>query len=385
MSRFGLWPRPRLALGLLFYALLLTTKSCDADQEQHTFQGLTADEERYIEQKCSYITMTHLHFHCVMREQETLMVKRTILAAMNNASNTEMTLPMGHEQMALLLANEGFSNDGRYSGQPNPALSSQFVIPAAKAPQEWRHQHHRTYFKLEHTQKSEVKTAMLNVFVKNMNGDDGKSKFTIYVNKYLDENTVSTEGQIVFAKHHVMNGDQWEQIEVTDIINEWINNPDTNYGMQVKVIPDGNGVAFFDPIDRHSNNSQYFLEVVQMPNLRKRRELQHDNGSQICTIDPSHPDSYCCRYHLEIDFKDFEWGFVIAPSKYTAYYCAGRCRPGQSAKTLHARFMEIKMPQHMCCAPDKLGDFKLFHKGPGSNTAVVTTIRNMVVQSCGCK
>ncbi|CAJ0574929.1 unnamed protein product, partial [Mesorhabditis spiculigera] len=274
---------------------------------------------------------------------------------------------------------------GGRSGQPNPALSSQFVIPAAKAPQEWRHQHHRTYFKLEHTQKSEVKTAMLNVFVKNMNGDDGKSKFTIYVNKYLDENTVSTEGQIVFAKHHVMNGDQWEQIEVTDIINEWINNPDTNYGMQVKVIPDGNGVAFFDPIDRHSNNSQYFLEVVQMPNLRKRRELQHDNGSQICTIDPSHPDSYCCRYHLEIDFKDFEWGFVIAPSKYTAYYCAGRCRPGQSAKTLHARFMEIKMPQHMCCAPDKLGDFKLFHKGPGSNTAVVTTIRNMVVQSCGCK
>lgn len=44
----------------------------------------------------------------------------------------------------------------------------------------------------------------------------------------------------------------------------------------------------------------------------------------------------CCKYPLEIDFKNIGYDWILVPNRYTAYYCAGRCGVDESQSNMNA-------------------------------------------------
>jgi len=41
--------------------------------------------------------------------------------------------------------------------------------------------------------------------------------------------------------------------------------------------------------------------------------------------DETTSEQRCCRYPLTVDFAEFGWDWVLAPTRFEAYYCAGLC------------------------------------------------------------
>ncbi|KAL3888103.1 hypothetical protein ACJMK2_000485 [Sinanodonta woodiana] len=100
--------------------------------------------------------------------------------------------------------------------------------------------------------------------------------------------------------------------------------------------------------------------------------------------------SQCQRHPMNVNFKTLGWdNFIIAPSGYNAYYCAGEC-PLQLANfnsTRHAQIQGLtsaknpKIPKP-CCVPTKLSSLQVLY-------TVNFNVKNehwkdMIVDACGC-
>lgn len=102
----------------------------------------------------------------------------------------------------------------------------------------------------------------------------------------------------------------------------------------------------------------------------------------------------CQRYPMWIDFKDIGWSdWVIAPTRFQAYRCAGDCPfplSGALNGTNHAMLMTMmnsvepgKSPMP-CCVPTKLKSVSLLYLDNADNV-VLRQYEDMVIESCGCR
>lgn len=44
----------------------------------------------------------------------------------------------------------------------------------------------------------------------------------------------------------------------------------------------------------------------------------------------------CCKYPLDIVFKDIGYDWILVPNRYTAYYCAGHCHAYESQRSMNS-------------------------------------------------
>ena len=120
-------------------------------------------------------------------------------------------------------------------------------------------------------------------------------------------------------------------------------------------------------------------------------------------------ETRCCRYPLTVDFMEFGWDWIIAPTKYEANYCAGQYtttndkRQQNKIKYNNKFFFAGECPPvflplyphtHVsqlanaagngpCCAPRKLSELEMLYFDNNMNI-VFGRIPAMIVDRCGC-
>lgn len=109
---------------------------------------------------------------------------------------------------------------------------------------------------------------------------------------------------------------------------------------------------------------------------RSKRQLAKD-----CRANEK--QTFCCRFPLTIDFRKFDWNWVIAPDIYEAYYCAGECPIGYLPKNTHAYVQALGSSIQSCCSPRKLSSLNLLYFDD-QKQIIHSHIPNMAVDKCGC-
>jgi hypothetical protein len=104
------------------------------------------------------------------------------------------------------------------------------------------------------------------------------------------------------------------------------------------------------------------------------------------TCEEGSAEDRCCRYPLTVDFEDFGWDWIIAPKKYDANYCSGKCPYAFLQKYPHNHIVQQANPSGEggpCCAARKMSSISMLYFDENSNI-VFSVLPGMVVDKCGC-
>ncbi|XP_055714549.1 growth/differentiation factor 8 [Phlebotomus papatasi] len=165
-------------------------------------------------------------------------------------------------------------------------------------------------------------------------------------------------------------------IDVTQLVIDWYNNPQTNYGLFLKMHePWMRQLLLLD--DPGGKNVPY-IEIVT-----KDRRHRRPKRSTSLTCRENENETRCCRYPLVVDFDKFGWDWVIAPKQYDANYCSGECSINFLTRYGHTHVMQLASSAQACCSPRKMAPLTLLYFNP-QEQIVHTTLQNMIVQMCSC-
>lgn len=123
------------------------------------------------------------------------------------------------------------------------------------------------------------------------------------------------------------------------------------------------------------------LEMATMPYSIVHRSKRSTNP-MICS--ETEKIETCCRYPLRVNFVEFGWDWVIAPTGYTANYCSGECRYRHLENNPQAYLIQ-QTPGGTgpCCTPSKMAPLAMLYFDH-EHTVLYTFMQKMVVVRCGC-
>lgn len=101
-------------------------------------------------------------------------------------------------------------------------------------------------------------------------------------------------------------------------------------------------------------------------------------------------ETKCCRYPINISFSDIGWDdWIIAPSGYKGFYCAGDCPYRHKMANTFAGIKALLHSQNPakvpspCCVATKLKPFTILHYDHEGKYQF-TEYEDMIVQQCKC-
>ncbi|XP_069471763.1 growth/differentiation factor 8 [Ambystoma mexicanum] len=172
----------------------------------------------------------------------------------------------------------------------------------------------------------------------------------------------------------------WQSIDVKSIVQNWLKQPESNLGVEIKVSDETGRELAFTYQDKSDEGLNPFLEVkISDSPKRSRRDFGLD-------CDEQSTESRCCRYPLTVDFEAFGWDWIIAPKRYKAYYCSGDCESIFLQKYPHTQLMQNEKRKGLagpCCTPTKMSSINMLYFN-GEEEIIHGKIPSMVVDSCGC-
>ncbi|RZF33282.1 hypothetical protein LSTR_LSTR007627 [Laodelphax striatellus] len=139
----------------------------------------------------------------------------------------------------------------------------------------------------------------------------------------------------------------------------------------------------------HAGQQDPLLEPVLTVLAERPRQKRSIDANTACEKDNHR--KRCCRVPLEIVLKDVGFNFIIAPYKFDAGYCQGRCPPRFNVASHHALLQGLlwkidhnRVPRP-CCAPHILQDLEFLHLDEEDPSKLkVSSWTNMTVLECGC-
>ena len=187
---------------------------------------------------------------------------------------------------------------------------------------------------------------------------------------------------------NLLDKPSWQDFDIKDAVSDWLDNPDSNYGLEVtcssgQVLHD---VITFARRSRHAPRVSVYTQETQIVGRMRRSAVRPE------TYDCQQGDGErrCCRYPLRISFKDIGWDtWVVQPEGYQAYFCDGTCP--HSYKVAH-NFASIKSLINFanpaatpgpCCTASKLSPLTLLHYNEHGQL-IVTVYEDMIVEQCKC-
>ncbi|XP_055689978.1 growth/differentiation factor 8 [Lutzomyia longipalpis] len=165
-------------------------------------------------------------------------------------------------------------------------------------------------------------------------------------------------------------------IDVTGLVTDWYNNPQTNYGLFLRT--HDARMRQLLVLDDPGGKNVPFIEIV----TRDRRHRRPKRSTSL-TCRENESETRCCRYPLVVDFDKFGWDWVIAPKQYDANYCSGECSINFLTRYGHTHVMQLASSAQACCSPRKMAPLTLLYFNP-QEQIVHTTLQNMIVQMCSC-
>lgn len=91
----------------------------------------------------------------------------------------------------------------------------------------------------------------------------------------------------------------------------------------------------------------------------------------------------CCRFPLEISFKEFGWDWIHTPNSYNSSYCAGECLINYHITNDHTHLVQLANATHACCSPTRMSPISILYQTKHGQLKT-RTLSDMVVEECGC-
>lgn len=94
----------------------------------------------------------------------------------------------------------------------------------------------------------------------------------------------------------------------------------------------------------------------------------------------------CQRTAWKVNFEHLGWNnFIISPTEFMAYDCAGRCANYLEPNTTnHLNLLNVFQKRSCCCAPIKYQSIPIMYYDKFDNI-VVKNYNDIVVFECGCR
>lgn len=201
--------------------------------------------------------------------------------------------------------------------------------------------------------------------------------------------------------------EEWVKIDLEWPIKNWVQFQKLKHVIQIscKTCNSKHGFAMCE--EKHRKP---FIVIDTVPQKNLNRPKRSLNCSPTTTE--------CCREKLHISFAEIGWGdWVIKPDGYNAYFCRGSCsgiaaqtnyayhhttvlgvslnwlkNPHKFTKFLHFLLQNLfrsksdkakKLELIPCCAATRFSSLQMLYLDE-SNSPVVKTLPNLIVESCGC-
>lgn len=259
-----------------------------------------------------------------------------------------------------------------------------FVVPELKHPE-------------DHTRERAVSSARLKLFKHTSLATTRTTEVEI---KLFNNNQVIDT--LIESRTIDLSRDGWEIFDITQVVQDWIEDPELNNGIEIFVDGLDAGQLVFPSLnitERMSSKSStnttipnVILPILEMKtherSILKRVKRQNDIERRDCVKGDG--ESRCCRFTTTIAFSDLGWNdWIIAPPDYEAHYCDGSCpdrfKMANTFAGIQARLHALypnKFPKP-CCVPSKLSPLTILHKD-SSGKYQFTDYPDMIVEDCKC-
>lgn len=200
----------------------------------------------------------------------------------------------------------------------------------------------------------------------------------------------------------------WASFDVQPAVLKWKNTPDSNHGLEVRILPYNNQPSK-QPIKhvrlRRSTSGSEEEWHLQRPLLvtysddnrgksRTKRAGRKSKRRRPRNRKRKRHKKYCRRKPLYVDFGAVGWtDWIFAPPGYRAYYCQGECEFPFSEHmnaTNHAIVQDLvnsidpKSVPKPCCVPTELSPISLLYVDE-YDKVILKSYQDMVVEGCGCR
>ncbi|XP_038044317.1 growth/differentiation factor 8-like [Patiria miniata] len=187
------------------------------------------------------------------------------------------------------------------------------------------------------------------------------------------------EEKIVLSSRH----GEWQSVELTDVVTEWIDSPGTNNGLKIELYDDGGNSVVVTGLTDDEETKKPFLQL-RLHDARRRRSRRA--AGLICM--ENQPAERCCRYPLRVVFADFQWDWILMPKAYEANYCSGLCPRMRLQQYTHTKIMSMVNPppegyMGPCCSASDMSPLTVLYFDDNADIKY-SLLTNMVVESCSC-
>nr|XP_054758095.1 left-right determination factor 2-like [Lytechinus pictus] len=198
-----------------------------------------------------------------------------------------------------------------------------------------------------------------------------------------------------------LNGSGWKVFDITNTIQTWVADPDTNLG-----------VAFhIDPIEGAHHARQVANEIVFATDFYPETPTSPDSRPVLVIYTTKYKASdepnecryegeeehRCCRRRKYVDFRDLSWTsrWIIEPAGFEAFDCHGPCH---NPRSRHIRDL-FSLPffasgstrngggGRRTCGASRSSSLPMMYLAETASGTVelkVEEIPNMIVEDCGC-
>jgi hypothetical protein len=261
---------------------------------------------------------------------------------------------------------------------------------ASKTPETYPEDFNRIWFNITTLTQYNFEEAAVLYYVgrikKQYSNKKFKSSFYYYTSPTdLSEYSVSTIARELDNTTGLMAEDQnWESYDITALVRNWIDNPEKNFGIMIKLtIEDDDGNEEYGEMVASTKPPAY-LEISNTRfRVKEKRNSIARYKTPVCESTQNHKNTSCCLYPFSLSFDDFNWSWVIAPKKIDFFYCAGYCQASNLKVALHSQVLFLNKNTEMCCAPELSDPIDILYQDPNGNLQL-KTIPNMIVRSCSC-
>ncbi|XP_019635153.1 PREDICTED: growth/differentiation factor 8-like [Branchiostoma belcheri] len=190
--------------------------------------------------------------------------------------------------------------------------------------------------------------------------------------------------KILISSHKITdvkpNEGLWVSYPIRDQVRRWFHNPAENLGIVIETSEAGKDLIVLDPKPGEEPMQPFLVMHTHDPGTVRRKRMAGLN----CEQDSN--EERCCRYPLQVDFREFGWDWIIAPNTYQAYYCAGDCPPIFLQKYPHTHLVQqVNKAGSVgpCCTPTKMSNISMLYFDDDGNI-IYAKLPDMKVDRCGC-
>jgi len=180
------------------------------------------------------------------------------------------------------------------------------------------------------------------------------------------------------------DGGGWVPLHLLHLARIWVNNPDENLGMVVKVVSLTAEQEEIEIGAMESAQAPYMQLDISRTAWRARTKR---TAHRTCSEEHDPGTTECCMWPLTIDFEEFGWDWVLFPRTYEANICSGSCELGTPAEHPHGSLTQmagLHSTAGPCCSPRKMAPINMLYLDQDYNV-ILGKLPSMKVQKCGCK